>query len=184
MMKTPTEYDLERLMHEYDPAKAHDYYERTKHLKGRKKGSGQVPQTGVTRVQIHRDAKARQRKELAAAIQNLGQKLQKLEALIKKKEHEAQAEDRKGKAKKERSAKEKDKPKTAAEKAKAARESEKYRKKHHQKLKSKAKSDAKSGGGSSKGKTDPKKASVTELKSLATKVKGQIAVAKQKLAAL
>jgi Tfp pilus assembly protein FimV len=184
-MKTPTEYDIERLVHlGYDPVKAHEYYMRNRKLKGRKKGSSQDPRTGKTRPQIHKDAKARQRKELSAAINNLERKLQKLEALIKKKLHAEASENRKGKAKKERAAKEKDKPKSAAEKAKASRENEKYRKKNQQKLKTKAK--GKSGGGSSKGsKTGgASKHSVTELKSLATKVRGQIQVAKQKLAAL
>lgn len=32
---------LNSLFHAYDPAKAHEYYERTKKLKGRKKGAGQ-----------------------------------------------------------------------------------------------------------------------------------------------
>jgi hypothetical protein len=189
-MKVPTEIELERLIHRaaYDPQKAHDYYERHKHLKGRKKGSD-VPTTGAVgrrNVSRHSGRRAQQKKELAAVIQTLEGKLRKLEDLIRKKEHAAASENRKGKAKKERAAKEKNKPKSAAEKAKAARENEKYRKKHKQSLKTKAKTSGKSGsgGGSSKGKTDVSKASVTELKSLATKVKGQIAIAKKKLAAL
>lgn len=195
-MKTPTEYELDQLMHVYDPNRAHEYYLRTRKLKGRKPGRGQDPQSegrpvvsqdpraGKTRKQIVKGARAKQRKELAAAIQNLERKLQKLEALIQKKMHAEKSENRKGQAKKERAAKEKDKPKSAAEKAQIARENEKYRQKHKQELKTKAKKDDKSGGGSSKNKTDSKKTSVTELKSLATKVRGQIQVAKQKLAAL
>jgi hypothetical protein len=183
-MKTPTELEIERLIHAYDPARAHAYYMRTRKLKGRKRGSSQDPRTGKTRRQIHQDARARQRKELASAIQKLEGKLRKLEQVIREKQHAEASEDRKGKAKKERAAKEKDKPKTAAEKAEIARENEKYRKKNQQKLKTQAK---KSGGGSSKGTSTTGASStqsVTELKSLATKVRGQIAVAKQKLAAL
>lgn len=186
-MKTPTELELRHLVGPagiYDPAKAHDYYEKHKHLTGRKKGSTSPP-AGSAPASKRPDAgaKARQRKELQASIQALQERLTKLEALIKKREHEAASEDRKSKAKKERAAKEKDKPKTAAEKAKAARDSEQYRKQHKQELKSKAKKDGgKSGGGD--GKKGAKKHSVSDLKSLATKVKGQIAVAKQKLAAL
>lgn len=194
-MRTPTDLERETLMHLYDPQKAHEYYLKNRELKGRKPGQGDVsgnqmpgastqdPRTGKTRQQIAKDAKANQRKQLAAAIKGLQDRLNKLEALIKKREHEEKSTDRKSKAKKERAAKERDKPKSAAEKAKATRENEKYRDKHKQELKSKAKKhDGKSGGGK-KGSSD-KKHSVSELKSLATKVKGQIAVAKQKLAAL
>jgi hypothetical protein len=185
MLRTPTEIELRHLAGNYDPVEAHKYYEEHKKLKGRKKGSAEEPpSSGRTRQQIAQGAKAAQRKELQARIQALSKKLGELEALIKKREHEEASEDRKSKAKKERSAKEKDKPKTAAEKADAARESEKYRKEHKQELKNKSKDRAKSGGGDSKKGSKTKKHSVSELKSLATKVKGQIAVAKQKLAAL
>jgi hypothetical protein len=197
-LRIPTDVEREQLMHEYNAEYARQYYLRTRRLKGRKKGQGEQapsgwksgskdPRRGKTRQQIKKDARARQRKELAQAIQGMEQRLNKLEALIKKRAQEEKSEDRKGKAKKERAAKESQKPKTAAEKAKAARESEKYRDKNQQKLKTAAKKrDAKSKGGSStksKG-SDKNKHSVSELKSLATKVRGQIAVAKQKLAAL
>lgn len=198
-MRVPTDLERERLIHMvegYDPAKAHEYYLRTRKLKGRKRGhgedsssrssNGQDPRTGKTRKQISRDARARQRIELADQIDKMEGRLQKLEALIKERAREEASEDRKAKAKKERARKESEKPKTAAEKAKAARESEKYRKEHKQELKTKAKRrEGKSGGGSSDSKTNKnKKHSVSELKSLATKVRGQIAVAKRKLAAL
>jgi hypothetical protein len=205
MMQTPTEFELQHLLARdpgYDPAKAHAYYERHKHLKGRRKGATQRPLKPRPRAAValkgrknaqrprstrahESPAKARQRKELSARIESLSKKLQQLEALIRKKEHEAQAEDRKGKAKKERAAKEKAKPKSAAEKAKAARENKQFRDKHKQELKTKAKKqDAHKSGGSSKTKKLTAKSPVSELKVLATKVKGQIAVAKQKLAAL
>lgn len=204
MMQTPTEFELQHLLARdpmYNPAKAHEYYERHKHLKGRRKGSAQRPSTrpraavalkGRKKAQRPRPvrthespAKARQRKELHDRIESLSKKLQKLEALIRKKEHAAKSEDRKGKAKKERAAKEHAKPKSAAEKAKATRENKKFRDKHKQELKTKAKkADASKSGGSSKKKMLTAKSPVSELKVLATKVKGQIAVAKQKLAAL
>jgi len=187
-VRPPTEFELNQLQHAapgYDPAKAHEYYLRTRKLKGRQRGSSDDPRTGKTRVQIARDARARQRQELSQRIANLEDKLQKLEKLIAKRERDEASEDRKSKARKERAAKERDKPKSAAEKAEAARENKKYRDKHKQELKSKAKKDSGklSGGGSSKGASE-KKRSTDELKSLATKVRGQLAVAKQKLAAL
>ena len=200
-MREPTEYELQHLAalnSTYDAVKAHEYYERHKKLKGRRRGSRDRPAgrdrrgaqpSGFARAnqRRHEGAKHKQRRELAARIHSLEGKLKKLEAKIREMEHKEAREDRKGKAKKERAAKERDKPKSAAEKAKASRESEKYRKKHKQELKTKEAS-KKSGGGSSSDKKKKKSGSsttkVSQLKTLATKVKGQIAVAKQKLAAL
>jgi hypothetical protein len=209
-MRTPTEYELKHGPL-YDPVKAHQYYLRTRQLKGRRKGTaedydvdsraenraqqrralakvnGADPRTGKKMGQIHREARARQRKELTQQVDRLQARLGKLEALIQKRETEATSEDRKSKAKKERASKEREKPKSAAEKAEAARESEKYRKKHKQELKNEAKDASdKSGGGSSsdKKKSGLKRRSTEDLKAMATKVRGQIAVAKQKLAAL
>lgn len=196
-MKAPTDAQLEAtLQHLYDPQQAHEYYMRTRELKGRRPGNGVAkptggtrtrsvaPRTGRTREQIAKSAKTQQRKELKAQIDAAQDRLNKLEALIKKRMSEEKSEDRKGKAKKERASKEAQKPDTAAEKAKKARDSEKYRDKHKQELKSKDKAKAKSGGSSAKKGSDKKKHSVDELKTLAKKVRGQIAMAKQKLAAL
>lgn len=193
-MQAPTEHELRHL---YDPVKAHEYYERTKKLKGRRQGvsetssngrrpSGQDSRTGKTRKEIAQGARARQRKELTTAIQSLQGRLQKLEARIRDLEQEEASEDRKSKAKKERAAKEREKPKTAAEKAEAVRESKKYREKHRQELKTEAKRDRETSGGGSTSDTESesKTESISQLKTLATKVKGKIAVAKQKLAAL
>jgi chromosome segregation ATPase len=208
-MRTPTEYELNQLMHLYDPVKAHEYYLKNRELTGRKKAkpkmhtyedgssvtvaenrrrsitakTGIDPRTGKTREQIAKEARAKLRKALSEQIDRLDERLKKLEAKIREMEQKDASENRKGKAKKERAAKEKDKPKSAAEKAKDARENEKYRDKHKQELKSKAKKASnKSGGG--KKDSSKKKATVGDYKALATKVKGQIAVAKQKLAAL
>lgn len=198
-MKTPTEFQLDRLMHAYDPSKAHDYYEKHKKLKGRQSAAAQIsliptkpvvaskdPRAGKTKAEISKQARATQRKKLSASIQGLEQRLHKLEAMITKRLHEEASEDRKGKAKKERSAKESAKPATAAEKAKQARENKKYQDKNQQKIKSQAKknSDSSSGDSSSSKTASTSKHSASELQSLATKVKGQISVAKQKLAAL
>lgn len=190
-MRTPTEVELQHFSAGYDPVKAREYYLRTRKLKGRKKGSstapsGRDPRTGLSKEQIQKNARAKQRKELSERIARLDGKLKQLEAKIREMEHKEASEDRKGKAKKERAAKERDKPKSAAEKAKDARESEKYRDKHKQELKAKAKKASnQSGGGSDKKKASSKKSTTLgDLKTLATKVKGQIAVAKQKLATL
>lgn len=185
-MRTPTDLERDRLMHVYDPAKAHEYYMRVRKLKGRHKGSGQPPPRRVAGQ--HNTPKAKQKQELQAHITSLQKKFNELNKLIQIKEaaltrSQASA---KSNANKNAKAKAKNKPKTAAEKAKAARDAKKFRSKHRQSLKAKAKQASnKSGGGSSK-KTaaNPKKASIADLKALATKVRGQLAVAKQKLAAL
>lgn len=219
MMRTPTEYEIEALFAhitsrkpsktlrhyaaDYDPKAAHEYYLRTRKLKGRRPGRGDViteddprwnpktmgnrrgsldPRRGKTQEQIHKDARTRQRKELTEAIGRLNDRLNRLEALIKERETEERQANSKAKAKKERAAKEKDKPKTAAEKAEAAREAEKYRDKHKQELK--GKSDDKKKTDKSKKKSGGGKHTSSELRSMATKVRGQIAIYKQKLAAL
>jgi chromosome segregation ATPase len=170
-MKTPSEFELNQLMHVvYDPVKAHEYYVRTRKLKGRQRGHSDDPRTGKTREQIHKDARAKQRQELSQQISNLEDKLKQLETRIREREHAAASEDRKSK--------------TAAEKAKAARENKQYREKHHQKLKSERASSSKSGGGSSTKKSSSSKHSISDLKALAIRVRGQIQIAKQKLAAL
>lgn len=205
MMKAPTELELNRLTHMYDANYARQYYLRTRKLKGRNKGSGESenarqqrsalkkadpnwrdPRTGKSMDQIMKEARAKARTRITEQVGHLEDRLKKIEAKIKEKEREAASEDRKGKAKKERARKEAEKPKTAAEKAEAARENEKYRDKHKQELKSKSKKDKSS---TPDKPSEDKKSSgggvaIAELKTLATKVKGKIAVAKQKLAAL
>lgn len=180
-VRTPINTELWHLAPGYDPKKAHDYYERHKHLKGRKRG------TATSSAQSPRApqsiAKARQKVELQNSIRNLEAKLGKLEQLIREKEAVLRRDQAQAKVK---ARKQKDKPKTAAEKAKLARDNKKYRDKHKTELRVKAKqASGKSGGGSKAASSQkPSDMSIANLKSLATRVRGQIAVAKQKLAAL
>lgn len=193
-MQAPSELQLSQLSHMYDAAYARQYYLRTRKLKGRQPGqavvkatastNGHDPRTGKTKARIHNEAVARQKKEISGQIKNLEGKLGKLETLIREKLHKEASEDRKSTAKKERAAKDADKPKTAAEKADVARQNQKYRDKNQQKLKNDRKEDSKSSGSSKDTKAKKSGPSVSDLKALATKVRGQIAVAKQKLAAL
>lgn len=182
VLRTPTDLERESLAHLYDPLQAHEYYLRTRKLHPRQKGA-QPEGFAKANAKRHDSAKTKQKAELAARITSLSKKLSELEDLIRTKEAALKRGEAKTKAKKERAAKAKDKPKTAADKAKAARENKKYRQKHHQQLKTKAKQASKSGGGSSSSKK-PREMPIADLKALATKVRGQIAVAKQKLAAL
>jgi|1185.fasta_scaffold68120_2 hypothetical protein len=186
-MQIPTDFELQHLMAGYDPAKAHDYYEKHKHLTGRQRGSKPADSSARSRSSPLGLVKVQQKHDLKAHIQTLELKLHNLEQLIQKKEAVLKRDQAtaKSKAKKERAAKDKNKPQTAAEKAKAARDSKQYRRKHSQELKTKAKQDSHtSGGGSGKAKNKVSEKPIAELKALATRVKGQLAIAKQKLAAL
>jgi hypothetical protein len=173
-MKTPTEFQINRLMQVCG-----------KKLPERKLVHADAPSAVVVKTAppVVMGTRDDQRKVLSATISKLEQKLQKLDQLIKQREQAANAVDRQSLAKKERAVKEKDKPKSAAEKAKINRENKRFR---DQKLKNQTlKHNGSSGGSSPKPKKDPgSEASLPELKSLATRVRGQLAIAKQKLAAL
>lgn len=199
MMKTPTETQMSHMLGAlYDPQKAHEYYLRTRKLKGRKKGAAPPPVTDGSRQtkQVHPphrkpkgqlSPREQQKVALKQSIQGLEIKLHNLEALIKKKEATLANDQQLAKSKANQNAKSKgNKPQTAADKARA---SKKYRDAHKQQLKNKAKQGQHKqhkGQAHKKGHTDPKKnkQSIASLKALATKIKGQLALAKQKLAAL
>lgn len=115
----------------YDPQKAHEYYLRTRELKGRRHGSGQQqpPQ------QPHKQ------QDQAAVHQKVAQiqaKLARLQELLNKKIASSHAS-------------KKDKPQTAADKLKAAQQNKDYYKKHREKIKAAHKKASGSGGGSSAG---------------------------------
>jgi hypothetical protein len=184
-MKTPTEFQLSQLMSVCDPVKAHEAYIKHREPNGQAPTSadptgGQPMSPGTIVI----DTRAKQKQALAAAVQKLEQKLQKLDQIVQQREQAAAAENRQSLARKERAVKEKDKPKSAAEKARIDRENKRFR--DQQKLKNQAlKHNGSSGGSSPKAKKDPgSEATLPELKSLATRVRGQLVLAKQKLAAL
>lgn len=113
---------------------------------------------------------------LAAVIKELEGKLVKLDALIKKRESAAHSGiPPRALANRERAAKEKAAPKAVAVQSRIDRE--------NRVLRHASQADGSSG---SKGKQtqSSKTPSLEELKALATRVRGQIAIAKQKLAAL
>lgn len=199
-MELPTGETIMHAGKPYDPRKAHEYYLRTRKLKGRKQGRGdggvadaigKALDSVATNGQAPKPkagVRARQKAQLSARIRDLEGKLHKLEALIKKKEAAAEQSARKTKARKNRAAKEAAKPDTAAEKAKKAKAAKQFRSKHKQSLAAKAKAAAKKSGGSSKStpatEAKPGEMSVKELKKVATRVRGQLTVAKAKLRAL
>jgi hypothetical protein len=153
----------------YDPRKAHEYYLRTRKLKGRKSGtavadfrSGDGKSSYTVKLRDGKTAKlneqqlAEQRLYAEARVQSIQKKLVELNKALKEK----MAEARKAEA-------EANKPKTAAEKAKAARDAKKYRDKNQQKLKNaRAKKAAQD-----KPASEPKPDSVEGLKKTIEKAK-------------
>lgn len=167
-------------MHEgrpYDPAKAHDYYIRTRQLKGRKSGAGVAPGGGKAPAR----AADNQDKKIAAAEQvaRLRSKLGQLQTELKKRMAEARQADAKAK-----------KPATAAEKRKNAKQSAQYRDKNQQKVKAAAKkasakagsSSGGKGGGASAPKSSASGGSVDALKKTIAQVQDSLkaAVARQR----
>lgn len=83
--------DSEELQHAYDPQKAHEYYLKTRKLKGRRKGTGSSssgrPTPGQSIVSTRADRASvsveQKRKEQAAKVQALKGKLDKLQNLLK-----------------------------------------------------------------------------------------------------
>lgn len=121
----------------YDPVKAHEYYMRTRQLKGRKKGSPTflVNKPSGKTVTLTSQQLTEQRAYAAKRVNDIKLKLAELTSKL----HIALREARDKKAKSKREAK---KPPTVAEKAKARRESKKYQAKNRQKLANKRKSAA------------------------------------------
>jgi hypothetical protein len=159
---------------QYDPAKAHEYYIRTRQLKGRRTGVGKPASTytvslgdGSTTIltgQQLAEQKAYAAKrvsEIKKSLLELGSQLRK--AMRDAKEKKAKAEQKAAK------------PPTAAEKSAAARESKQYREKHKTELSTKSKTEAKK---KSAHHVDP----VAELETKITKIKDSLtaAVAKQR----
>lgn len=197
MMKTPTDFQIERLMHVYDPVQAHEYYMRNRKLHPRQRGN-QPPsksEVGVAKPPPHTaikkappTPKEQQKIALRTNISNLTVKLQHLEQLIKEKEAVLARDQQTAGQKTKQNVKGKgNAPKTAAQKQKAKQASKQYRQTHRQQLKNKAKAGSGGGGKGKGGKGSSKpvsQQSIAQLKALATKVRGQLAIAKQKLAAL
>lgn len=162
----------------YDPVKAHEYYIRTRKLKGRKKGRALTPAKSsdktlfpVTRSSTYsvRTAKgvtikltaqqlAERRKYTAERIDKIKKRLEELNIKLRK----MMSETKDKKVKSERKA---EKKPTASEKTKAARESKQYREKNKQKLANKEKRENKKSA-----KKDP----VAELENKIAQVKGRL----------
>jgi hypothetical protein len=161
----------------YDPVKAHEYYIRTRKLKGRKPaawkpvaskrrlGSPSVTvrlPSGKT-VKLSQQQLIEQRAQITARINDIKKNLAKLTTELRVRMREAQNK----KAKAEAEAK---KLPTAAEKSKAAREAKQYRAKNKQTLSNKAKATTQK---ESKPEADP----VAELQGKIDDVKSKLSAA-------
>lgn len=152
-MKLP---DGNILMHgrvAYDPVKAHEYYIRTRQLKGRKSRQGLSPtrknpligDSPVPTYTIKLDTGeaiiltgqqlAEQKAYASKRVKEIKVKLTELTRVLKK--AMANAEQKKAKAERQAA-----KPDTVAEKSKAARESKQYREKHNMEIATKVKKTA------------------------------------------
>jgi uncharacterized phage infection (PIP) family protein YhgE len=163
------------IMHKrpYDPVKAHEYYLRTRQLKGRRAGSSRFTVRGTSgqTVELSGRQLAEQRAYATKRVNEIKNRLSELTTKL----HQLRADARKKEAGSKRETK---KAPTAAEKSKAARESKQYREKHQQKLATKRKGGSGKGSTKSKSKADP----IAELEDKITQVKGRLvaAVARQR----
>lgn len=116
----------------YDPVKAHEYYLRTRQLKGRKKATTYTVNYNGRTVKLTARQLAEQKAYAAERIDNIKKKLSELNTKLLQAVREA-------KEKKAKSKREASKAPSAAEKSEAARDSRKYRDKHKQELATKRK---------------------------------------------
>jgi hypothetical protein len=154
---------------QYDPAKAHEYYIRTRQLKGRRARVGKPASTytvslgdGSTTILTGQQL-AEQKAYAAKRVGEIKKSLQELGTLLRKAMRDAKEK----KAKAEQKAA---KPPTAAEKSAAARESKQYREKHKTELSTKSKTEAKK-------KSAPRSDPVAELETKITKIKDSLKAA-------
>lgn len=175
-------YELE---HAYDPTKAHDYYLRTRKLKGRKKGSREPAKVIPIHGRVRKQTSSKPTKahsvppKIQARVNHLESRLSELRGQLRKKLNDA--------SKTKKSSHQKP---TASDKTKKAREDKKYRNKHKTELanKRKAKAHKGSGGGSGGGTSSSKSVgsmSETELRSAIKRTSDQLhaAVAQARAAA-
>ena len=153
----------------YDPVKAHEYYLRTRQLKGRKKGQPtfSVNKPGGKTVVLTGKQLTEQRAYAAKRVNDIKQRLAELSSQL----HKAMGEAREKKAKSEREAK---KPATSAEKSEAARDAKKYRSQNKQKIANKRKSAARTE--KTKKEADPVKALQTKIGQIKKRLSAAVAI--------
>jgi hypothetical protein len=163
----------------YDPVKAHEYYERTKKLKGRQGGRGPEERKGRARggkSKSNRPTFSKDTQGTSAKVVRLKAKVSKLQSALS----EAQAALSK---KRQAAGKEEKKRSDGKSTAKEKRASKEWRDKHKSEIASKSKKEGSSGGGSSKKSSGTSVSSlgVKELEARIGKIKSALAEAKRQL---
>jgi hypothetical protein len=154
----------------YDPKKAHDYYMRTRHLKGRKKGSSYTVTKNNHTYTLTAHQLEEQKAYAAMRVSKITARLNELRSKLQERMREAQ--------KKKVSV---DKKPTAADKSKEKRQAKQYRQSHRQELSNKAKTRRVT---HPKTKTTTHKDPVAELERKITEVKNRLEAAVQTQRAL
>lgn len=171
---------LGELKHEYDPAKAKEYYLRTRELKGRKKGSVLPPSskrvaTVRPMVKSRKSNAAEIKKAAEARVAALKGRLDKLEKVLDELTKQAKARsgvNSGGKAPAKTNPKD-SKPQTAAQKRDAAKKAKEYRDKND-----------KDGDPSLAAEAKQLDAKIKKVRERIAKMKAQIANAKKKTQAI
>lgn len=160
----------------YDPKKAHDYYEKHKHLIGRggKQTEDLLKTAGSTGVRPRRPGEAMAKmvspkQSAQMRVVRLTEKVHKLQDALNEAENALRLKRQTANAKP-----------TAATKAKQKAASKKYRQTHKSQIAAAAKKAAASSGG---GNTPVSQMSETDLVSRISKIKGAISNAKQQIQA-
>lgn len=159
---------------DYDPVKAHEYYERTKELKGRKKAAPK-PRGGNRQPKAHASGSPRHKirgtqariTRLRGKISTLNKALSEAEAALSAKRQSAR-----------KTAKQNSDGKTTA---KERQNSQQYRDKHKEELKAKRKKSGSSGGSSKSSSKSVSSMSTQELTNRISKIKSALRDAKQQL---
>lgn len=164
----------------YDPVKAHEYYMRTRHLKGRKAASSYTVKlaSGKT-VKLSEKQLVEQRALIAKRVNDIKNRLTELNHKLVVMMSEA-------KKKKNAAKREASKKPTAADKSKAAKESKQYRDTHKAEIAADAKKASRQASGSASKQESTKKSKETDpvaaLEHQISQVKGRLvaAVARQR----
>lgn len=144
MSQTAEDFILRHAQVPYDPQRAHEYYLRTRELKGRKKGSKlpdvKLPKSAIAKADPHKMTAAQRREQAHARVVAIQARLDRLKEVLAQLVEQAQsrsgakpssAEKAKATEPAKQTANTKEKPKTAQQKkedAKTARE--RYQKEH------------------------------------------------------
>jgi chromosome segregation ATPase len=155
----------------YDPVKAHEYYERTKKLKGRKKGSNEI------KVKTGKPSPKKTSSNKKKAIERVNRLKKKVET-IERALTEVYAAMSKKRQEKRKTAKENSDGKTTAKERQSSKE---YRDKHKEELKAKRKAKGGSSGSSSSGPKSVDDMSLDELQDRATRLRAALTEAKRQL---